>query len=220
MLARYGRREWIGIVLLSGGLGGTLLMIGAPGAAMAVWLLGAAGVLFFRDPPRSVPADVPARSLLSPADGRVQSIETHVDVDRRPVLVIRIFLSVFDVHLNRWPCDGIVIDADHRSGRHHDARSPQAARENEANLVRLRTSDGREIAVRQIAGLVARRIVCAAAPGDSIRRGERFGMIKFGSATELIVPEPAVEAVHVHAGARVRAGVTPLLTLAVATPDE
>jgi phosphatidylserine decarboxylase len=128
--------------------------------------------------------------------------------------VIRIFLSVLDVHVNRSPADGQVTGLEHRPGRFHDARSPQSAVENECQLVTMQLDDGPTIGVRQIAGKVARRIVCDLRPGDRLRRGGRFGMIKFGSGTELILPRAQVAAVHVREGDRVKGGITKLATLA------
>ncbi|MHC4968843.1 MAG: phosphatidylserine decarboxylase, partial [Planctomycetota bacterium] len=99
-------------------------------------------------------------------------------------------------------------------GRFHDARSPESAVENECQLVTMQLDDGPTIGVRQIAGKVARRIVCDLRPGDRLRRGGRFGMIKFGSGTELILPRALVAAVHVREGDRVKGGITKLATLA------
>jgi len=115
---------------------------------------------------------------------------------------------VLDVHLNRSPADAVVESIHHRPGRYLDARSEESARVNESNLIRLRLDDGTPIGVRQVSGAIARRIVCPLASGDRLRRAARFGMIKFGSTTELVVPaEPGLE-VLVSVGDRTTGGVT------------
>jgi phosphatidylserine decarboxylase len=215
-LTRYGRREWLTgtvvaavVVALCAWRSWWVVAV----ATAAVWL---AVAWFFRDPRRRVPQDLPPETLLSPADGRVSAV-TEVDSHEAvggPATVIRIFLSVLDVHVNRSPGDGQVTGLDHRRGRFHDARSPQSAVENECQLVTMRLDDGPTIGVRQIAGKVARRIVCDLRTGDRLRRGGRFGMIKFGSSTELILPRALVAAVHVRTGDRVKGGITKLATLA------
>ncbi|MHC4083412.1 MAG: phosphatidylserine decarboxylase [Planctomycetota bacterium] len=214
-LTRYGRREW----LTSAAAAAVVVAVCAwqgwwpPAiAAAAVWL---AVAWFFRDPRRRVPQDLPPEALLSPADGRVSAVteqDTHKVVGG-PAMVIRIFLSVLDVHVNRSPGDGQVTGLDHKPGRFHDARTPESAVENESQLVTMRLDNGPTIGVRQIAGKVARRIVCDLRPGDRLRRGGRFGMIKFGSSTELILPRTLVADVHVRQGDRVRGGITKLVTL-------
>ena len=218
ILSKYGTREWLAATVV---------------AAVAIgisvwqqwWLLGAAAGLawlavlaFFRDPPRRRGEDRDRGAMLSPADGKVTAVERvddHAAVGGAAV-VIRIFLSVLDVHVNRAPADGEVITVDHRPGRHHDARSARSATTNECNLITLRLSSGQTIGVRQIAGKVARRIVCDLHPGDCVRQGQRFGMIKFGSGTELILPRPESVAVHVGVGDKVTGGITELATVRTA----
>ena len=165
---------------------------------------------FFRSPRRELPADWTEDQLISPADGVISSIETH---DRHPDLdapgvVIRIFLSVLDVHVNRWPCNGTVMLNRHVPGRHHDARSDRCHMENEHNLVMLRRGDQKMIGVRQISGLIARRIVCPVDLGEQAEAGGVYGMIKFGSSTELILPDPELVEINVEVGQRVRGGET------------
>ena len=170
---------------------------------------------FFRSPSRKLPENWTEDQLISPADGVISSIENH---DRHPDLdapgvVIRIFLSVLDVHVNRWPCHGEVMLNRHVPGRHHDARSDRCHMENEHNLVMLRRHDQKMIGVRQIAGLIARRIVCPVKIADQAEAGQVYGMIKFGSSTELILPDPEMVGVQVEVGQRVRGGETVLATL-------
>jgi phosphatidylserine decarboxylase len=156
--------------------------------------------------------------MLSPADGRISAI-LHLDEHEAtdgPVVVVRIFLSVLNVHVNRAPCSAEVLSVRHEPGRFFDARTEESASLNEFTLTRLRTESGDTLGVRQVAGKVARRIVCAMRPGQRVRRGERVGMIRFGSTAELIRPRPEAVEVHVREGQNVRGGLTVLATLAPA----
>ncbi|MHC4809859.1 MAG: phosphatidylserine decarboxylase [Planctomycetota bacterium] len=218
-LTSYGLREW-GIMLL---VGGGLI---AAAAAMGWWIVAGvlllallAGLAFFRDPVRRVRPPARPGELLAPADGRISAIErvpTHEAVDG-PAVVIRIYLSVFNVHVNRCPCPAEVLGTRHQPGRHLDVRDPASARENEWLLMSLRrTDDGVRIGVRQIAGLVARRIVCGVTTGRRLDRGQKYGMIKFGSSTELIVPETPGLEIAVDLGDRVAAGRTLMAVLPLA----
>jgi phosphatidylserine decarboxylase len=157
-------------------------------------------ILFFRDPRRQIPDDPGV--LVSPADGKVTEITrlTRYDGFPGPALRIGIFLSVFDVHINRIPCAGRVERTDYRPGEFLDARHPECGVRNEANTVVIDPHDslGGPVVIRQIAGLIARRIICNIKTGDRVERGQRLGLIKFGSRTELIVSadcglEPAIQ---------------------------
>jgi phosphatidylserine decarboxylase len=214
LLTRYGLREWLTATIVAGALAAMFSWLGwwwALGAVAALWL---AAVLFFRDPLRRIPQVEPG-VMLSPADGRVIAIERldHHEAIGGSALVIRIFLSVLDVHVNRLPCDGEVVALRRERGLFHDARSPRSPAENESNLVTVRLPGGRLIGVRQIVGKIARRIVCDLEPGQRVARGQRLGMIKFGSGTELILPADMVAGVHVAEGDRVKGGLTRLATL-------
>jgi phosphatidylserine decarboxylase len=214
LLTRYGMREWLVATVIAALAVGLLAWAGWWWGLVPVVLAWMAVLWFFRDPRRRVPADLEPGALLSPADGRVtavERVESHPAVGG-PALVVRIFLSVLNVHVNRAPADGEVSGIEHRPGGYRDARDPRSAAENESNLVVLRSSRG-PLAVRQIAGKIARRIVCDLATGTRLARGQRFGMIKFGSSTELIVPEPEDARVHVRVGDRVRGGLTVLVTV-------
>jgi phosphatidylserine decarboxylase len=170
---------------------------------------------FFRDPLRRIPRKLPPGAMLSPADGTVSAVlevEHHVAVGG-PGTIVRIFLSVLNVHVNRSPCDGEVVRLDYAPGRHFDARTPESSILNESNLITVRLSSGETIGIRQVAGKIARRIVCPLRVGDRVVRGRRFGMIKFGSTTELILPRSAQPEVLVAPGDRVRGGVTILAML-------
>ncbi|MBL8766902.1 MAG: phosphatidylserine decarboxylase family protein [Planctomycetes bacterium] len=162
-----------------------------PLAAVPFLLLTAFVVNFFRDPERAVPTDRDA--LVAPADGKVTAI---VDCDepeylKAPAHKIGIFLNVFDVHVNRAPDAGVVEFVKYTKGKFLDARDPRCASENESNVIGIRLDDGRRVLVRQVTGLIARRIVCGVQVGDRVARGQRIGMMKFGSYTELVVERAA-----------------------------
>ena len=181
-----------------------------PAAICATALLGF--LAFFRDPARHPPIAADG-CLLSPADGRVSAVFTqaHHHATDGPATVVRIFLSVLDVHVNRVPWDGLVVSRTHSPGRYLDVRTPQSAHVNESLLLCLRATNGRRFGVRLVSGAIARRIVCTLRTGDQARRGARMGLIKFGSTTELIVP--ADSEVLVRAGDRVTGAVTALARL-------
>jgi phosphatidylserine decarboxylase len=178
------------------------------------WLALVPGVLlflllwFFRDPPRTAPTE--PGLFVSPADGRIVEV-TPLDEYHffgGPAVRIGIFLSIFDVHVNRAPTEATVLETHYKRGRFRDARDPLSVQENEHQWTGFERPDGSRYAVRQVSGAIARRIVCAVRPGATLARGERFGMIKFGSRTELIVPA-GVE-VTVQVGDRVKGAVTVL----------
>ena len=147
---------------------------------------------FFRDPKRFVPEK--AGLLVSPADGVVSLIERAVppaELGMGPEALVRVsvFMSVFNCHVNRAPITGRVAAVAYRPGKFFNASLDKASEENERNALAIELADGRKIAVVQIAGLVARRIVCWKAPGDMLRTGERFGLIRFGSRLDVYLPE-------------------------------
>lgn len=189
------------------------LLAWAPGGWWLVPVPLLAFVLaFFRDPERPCPGG--EDELLAPADGVVSDVVTVDDPSGGPrCLRLGIFLSVFDVHVNRAPCSGEVERVERREGGFLDARDPRAIEENRAATILLRRPDGRAVAVRQITGLIARRIVCPVHRGERLVRGARYGMIRFGSRTELVVPESEVSAVGVKVGDRVKGGETIVITL-------
>jgi len=159
---------------------------------------------FFRDPDRVTPNI--ANAVISPADGKIVAIDPFENSDflDGPGLKISIFMSVFNVHVNRAPVDGIVDNIEYYPGRFFSANLDKASRENEHNAVTLQIEDGRKICVVQIAGLIARRIVCYAQTGDRLIRGQRFGLICFGSRLDVYLPAGATSAVEM--GHIVRAG--------------
>ena len=151
---------------------------------------------FFRDPSRNVPSE--PGTIVSPADGRVVRIEA----DSGDV-AISIFLSLFNVHVNRSPIEGSVRNVEYRRGSYHAAFTDAASAENERNTLMIANRDF-GVTCSQIAGLVARRIVCWKKSGDSVDRGERIGLIRFGSRVDLVIPASA--ALRVRVGDKVRGG--------------
>ena len=167
---------------------------------------------FFRDPARTIVQD--ASLLLSPADGTIAAIETldsYPGFDG-PVLRIEIFLSVFNVHINRVPCPVRIGQVTYKPGKFLDARSPDCSKVNEANEIEVfRVDEPKDrMLVRQISGAIARRIVCEAKPDQQFTAGEKFGMIKFGSCTELYVPARDNLKCMIAVGDKVKAGLTNL----------
>lgn len=211
-MAKYAKLE-VTLIALLGALATALVAYLAPWwAALLPALLAAALLSFYRDPPRRVSVDPSA--LLSPADGRIMSIERdwRAAPADPPELRIVIFLSVFNVHVNRAPCAGRVEDIAYSRGAFLNALLPEATLRNENNLLTISPTAPipGPVRVRQIAGLLAKRIVCALRVGDSVVAGERFGMIKLGSQTEIRVPEDARWQVAVRVGQHVCGGVTVL----------
>lgn len=178
------------------------LLFGYWFAALPLLLLAAFMAYFFRDPRRSSPAD--DSLVVSPADGRVTRVQRLAEGETSPTLV-SIFLSPFDVHINRAPISGEVLDVTYTKGRFTIATSVDASLVNEQNALTIR-NERVTVVCKQIAGILARRIVCWKKAGDSVERGERFGLIKFSSRTDLVLP-PEVE-VRVSVGERVRGGVS------------
>jgi phosphatidylserine decarboxylase len=174
------------------------LAVIAIGLFMSAWLVFAGFILglfclyFFRDPERVAPARTGA--IVAPADGRVVAVAPWVppaELGLGPAARwrISIFLSVLNVHVNRVPASGTVTRIAYRHGAFLNASLDKASDANERNAIALRLPDGRELAVVQIAGLIARRILCTLREGDAVRGGERLGIIRFGSRTDLYLPE-------------------------------
>ena len=177
-------------------IGGAVVAV-LGGLFLGSWLfwLGVAFTLFclyfFRDPERVTPT---RPVIVAPADGRVVSVEPAVPpaelgLGATPRWRVAIFLSVNDVHVNRSPVDGVVTRIAYRHGKFVSANLDKASDDNERNALAIRMSNGQDVAVVQIAGLVARRILCHVREGDTLRAGERFGIIRFGSRTDLYLPE-------------------------------
>lgn len=198
---------WVLVPLLCAVLAGFsgLLFASLPLLFLAalMFLVAAFMAYFFRDPKRAVPGE--AGLVVSPADGRVTRVEKISKGDEDSPTVVSIFLSPFDVHINRSPIAGKVIDVTYTKGRFKSATSDKASLVNEQNALTIE-GQGMTVVCKQIAGVLARRIVCWKRAGDSLDLGERFGLIKFGSRTDLVLP--ASVDVSVSVGTRVRGGVT------------
>ena len=159
-------------------------------AAVIVWLLFVFILQFFRDPGRVAPAG--DKAVLSPADGRVVKVEmTRDPYLGREALLVSVFMNVFNVHSNRSPVEGEVKARWYHPGRFVNAALDKASLENERNALHLRTPDGRDVTCVQIAGLIARRILCYVDAGARLHRGERFGFIRFGSRVDVYLPPDA-----------------------------
>jgi phosphatidylserine decarboxylase len=171
--------------------------------SILLWLLATFIIFFFRDPEREVPTGLGL--LVSPADGTVIGIDEVEEPDfiQARTKRVSIFLSPFNVHVNRVPHDGEVRYFRYQKGRFHVASEPAASVENEQSIIGLQTPDGK-IVFKQIAGILARRIVCQIRAGHRVQRGERFGIIKFGSRMEVFMPLNTE--IKVHLREKVRAG--------------
>lgn len=202
---RYGTRELVASVLLLGGATALTAWL-LPWAAVVPVVLLAIAVAFFRDPQRTPPGD--GDVVVSPADGRVADIEEVREDDflQADALRVGVFMSVFNVHVNRSPLDGKVVFRDYRPGKFLNAMGAAASSQNECSLIGIERADGTRVLVKQIAGLIARRIVTACDVGTELARGERLGMVKFGSRLEVYVPSSAGLELAVKVGDVVRAG--------------
>jgi phosphatidylserine decarboxylase len=158
--------------------------------ALPFWLVSLFVLQFFRDPPREVPDD--PQAVLSPADGRVVAVgkarDPYLD---RDALKVSVFMNVFNVHSNRSPVDGTVKQRWYHAGSFLNAALDKASLENERNALWLQTAAGQDVTCVQIAGLIARRILCYVEPGVTLERGQRYGFIRFGSRVDVYLPPDA-----------------------------
>jgi phosphatidylserine decarboxylase len=218
-LTKYGRREWMLCSLAAAAISAIGIYFAFRASAL-FWIpvclaaiFGGWVLWFFRDPTRPIPGD--PGLFVSPADGTVTDI-TPLGPESalgRPGVQIGVFMSVFSVHVNRVPCEGVVKSIQHQEGRFLDARDPSASEKNESATITLAyTHKGQTYPVvfRQIAGLIARRIVTDLQVGQSVQRGEKMGMIKFGSRGELLLPVELAGEIRVQVGQYVHAGSTVL----------
>lgn len=179
--------------------------------ALLAWLAALFVLQFFRDPARIVPQDDGA--VLSPADGRIVMVERIADpYVQRDAIKISVFMNIFNVHSNRSPVDGTVERVWYFPGKFINADLDKASSENERNAIWLRTADGTDITVVQVAGLIARRILCYVNYGDELARGQRYGFIRFGSRVDVYLPLDAT--IKVSIGDKVAATTTILAVLA------
>ena len=217
-LTRYGLPE---VVVYPAGITIVMVLLALFGpAVLPTWAIAlietvlaivlAWALLFFRDPHRDVPQD--DSLLLAPADGKVMDVETveNAEFMDGPALRVGIFLSLFNTHINRAPCNARVEKIAYRRGKYLAAMNPLAGKVNESNDIGLVRANRDRLLVRQVSGAVARRIVCAAREGQQLVGGEPFGMIKFGSRTELYLPSSGKIECLVRVGDRVKAGITPV----------
>jgi phosphatidylserine decarboxylase len=175
--------------------------MGWVGAAAGFAVLALAFLAFFRDPDRNAP-ELPG-AVLAPADGRVMVLTEALDPWVGPAVRVSIFLSPLDVHVNRAPIGGLVKNVEYVAGRFLAAYRPEASEQNERCAVSL-DGDRARVTVTQISGVLARRIVCRVRPGDTLRAGQRYGLIRFGSRTDLVLPRGTE--LRVRVGDRVRGG--------------
>jgi len=196
---------YYGLALIAAGV--LLGWLTTPVWATIPFLLAFFFLWFFRDPERAIPQEPGA--LVSPADGKVTDVSIVNTADGKQARV-SIFLSVFDVHVNRSPIAGVIRDVRYQRGKFLDARSPDCADQNEQNVVTV-DGDGQRVVFKQIAGLLARRIVFTPKLGDRLERGKRVGLIKFGSRTDVLFDADA--RLNVKVGDRVRGGASVLAYL-------
>jgi phosphatidylserine decarboxylase len=209
MIAKEGLREIALATVILGALCATSIWLFWPAAipciAIWLWILS-----FFRDPVRQ--RTFLQGELCAPADGKVTEVTEvgHYGPLGGPAIRVGIFLSLFDVHINRAPCSGQIRSISYKRGEFLDARHPESGRRNESNalLIDPESPLPGPVEVRQIAGILARRIICDARPDEHLLIGARFGLIKFGSRTELIIPLRDDIKVEVKVGDKVRAGLT------------
>jgi len=219
MLSKYAKQECVTIAAVGLMLTFAVIVIGLWWMALLFVPLTLALLLFFRDPERRTPSQ--RGVMVAPSDGRISSIHEveHFEPLEGPATCIRIFLSVFDVHMNYSPYHTAVESITHKPGEHLNALNPQSAEDNESNLIVLVHPNRKYkmCAVRQVAGLIARTIVCAVQPEQVIQRGQRIGIIKLGSTTELYIAKDLQPRVQVREGQKVTGGFT---VLAGITPKE
>ena len=187
-----------GLPVLALGAGALLLHWTAAGVALVVLALFVFS--FFRDPERAIPGEPGA--VVSPADGRVVVV-TEEEFAGKPGKRISIFLAVWNVHVNRAPAAGTIAEVEYRPGKFYGAMRARASFENEQNIIHLRTETG-EMVFKQIAGWIARRVICWKKPGDKVGRGERIGLVRFGSRVDVWLPNEAE--IVVQPGQTVRGG--------------
>jgi phosphatidylserine decarboxylase len=183
--------------------------LGWLGLAMTAWC-----TYFFRDPDRVTP--VRPGLVISPADGVIQLIDrapppAELGMGDAPRTRVAVFMNVFNVHVNRIPCDGMVTAASYRPGKFVNASLDKASEFNERQSLRISLADGRDLACVQIAGLIARRIRCDVGDGDAVQAGQRFGLIRFGSRLDIYLPDDVAPLVAL--GQRAVAGETPIADL-------
>lgn len=199
-----------GIPFIGGAAGVTLIavLMGWPAAAALAGGFACFTAWFFRNPARTIPQG--PGLVVAPGDGKVIAVQEEIEPRflKEKSIRISIFLNVFDVHINRVPCEGVVERIQYQPGEFLVASRPEATLRNEQSAVLLRTAQGAKVVCVQVAGLIARRIVCWVGLGDRVARGERYGLIRFGSRMDTFVPVGT--AIRVAVGDRVKGGETVL----------
>ncbi len=188
-----------GVTLLTGVLGWSVVAgVGVIGTLFSAW--------FFRNPARVVPQG--PKLVVAPGDGKVIAVEEEFEPRylKERSFRVTIFLNVFDVHINRMPCDGVIEDVQYQPGLFLVASKPEATLRNEQNAMMIKTHEGIKVLCVQVAGLIARRIVCWISPRDRAIRGERYGLIRFGSRMDTFLPMGTI--LRVAVGERVKGGET------------
>ena len=182
-------REGLPFIIGSGAMAFFFISIGPIFMAVLTGILNLFTIFFFRDPERE--NTVGENAVLTPADGRILDIQYLNDADNllgEPVVKVSIFMSVFNVHVNRVPINGRISDIAYNPGRFFSANLDKASKQNENNRITLETDDGHRIVFVQIAGLIARRIACWIKEGDVVKAGQRFGLVRFGSRLDIYLP--------------------------------
>ncbi|MBL0012167.1 MAG: phosphatidylserine decarboxylase [Nitrosomonas sp.] len=180
------REGWLHIVIAFAAALGATILVGWLWA-IPFWMIAFFVLQFFRDPPREVPTD--QNAILAPADGRIVAVEKTQDPYlEREAVKISVFMNVFNVHSNRSPVDGEVRDKWYFPGKFINADLPKASLENERNALWIKADNGADVTCVQVAGLIAKRILCHVSPGDHLARGQRFGFIRFGSRVDVYLP--------------------------------
>src|SRR5690554_501141 len=207
IIAREGWPFLAGIVAIS-----VLVTLWSPALSILFWLLSLFVLQFFRDPGRVAPDG--EHAVLSPADGRIVAVEeVHDPYADRQAIKISVFMNVFNVHSNRAPVKGTVTAVEYFPGKFFNAALDKASLENERNAMVMRTPDGQIVTAVQVAGLIAKRILCYAKPGDTLYAGQRYGFIRFGSRVDVYLPPGSRPRVAI--GDKVRATSTTLADLPV-----
>lgn len=180
------REGWLHIVIAFAVASGATLLVGWLWA-IPFWGIAFFVLQFFRDPPREIPSN--HNAILAPADGRIVAVEKVRDPYlEREAIKISVFMNVFNVHSNRSPVDGEIRDKWYFPGKFVNADLSKASLENERNGLWIKADNGADVICVQVAGLIARRIICHVAPGDHLGRGQRFGFIRFGSRVDVYLP--------------------------------
>jgi phosphatidylserine decarboxylase len=199
-------KEGMIFIIPLGALSLLLWILSFPALAAFCFFLTFFVIYFFRDPERAIPPG--EKAILSPADGKVIQVQPCVEDRflRGPAIKISVFMSVFNVHVNRNPLTARIIDSSYSAGKFFRADLDQASAANERNALLVETAEGARLVVVQIAGLIARRIVCWVKKGDRVVRGRRFGLIRFGSRLDIYLP-PSTQ-LQVRVGQKTLAGQT------------